>query len=141
MTRPWNASRNACRRATARARAKRPRPVRSIVRRTSGPCCQTTIHERCTTSCQDKGGAIFCDGQFINAASLENCAAELSAEISISLNVDIDIDTHVDTDGDGDTESVNCSFSPTSSSGAAFWIVAGLAGVSVLRRRRNRAQK
>ena len=99
--------------------------------------CQTTIRERCTTSCEDKGGAIFCDGQFINASNIDDCAAELSASLSIRLDVNLDIDTHVDTDVDGDTESVSCSFSPNSSSGAAFWLVACLAATALVRRRRS----
>jgi MYXO-CTERM domain-containing protein len=94
--------------------------------------CQTTIRERCTTSCEDKGGAIFCDGQFLNASNLDDCAAELSAELSVRL----DIDLRVDTDGDGDSDNISCAMDPTSSSNAALWLLAGIAGVAVIRRRR-----
>ena len=99
--------------------------------------CQTTIRERCTTSCEDKGGAIFCNGQFLNAAKLDDCASELSAKLSIKVDLDIDIDTQIDTNGDGESESVSCSFAPTSSSGAALWGVAGLAALGLMRRRRS----
>ena len=100
--------------------------------------CQTTIRERCTTSCEDKGGAIFCDGQFLNASNLDDCAAELSAELSVRVNIDVDIDTHVDTNGDGKSENISCAMDPTSSSNAALWLLAGIAGVAGVRRRRNR---
>lgn len=65
--------------------------------------CETEMVETCETECEDKGGAIFCDGQFVNASDVEACASELSAEIEI----DIDIQASVDIDingGDGDDE-------------------------------------
>jgi MYXO-CTERM domain-containing protein len=97
--------------------------------------CQTTIRERCTTSCEDKGGAIFCDGEFLNASNLESCAAELSAELSVTLDIDIDLDGSIDTDGDGDND-VSCAMDPRSSGNGGMWIAAALAGTALLRRRK-----
>jgi hypothetical protein len=62
--------------------------------------CQTTFREECHTDCTDKGGAIFCDGQFLKVSSLDDCAAELSSLLSISLDVSVDVDAQVDAIGD-----------------------------------------
>jgi MYXO-CTERM domain-containing protein len=98
--------------------------------------CQTTVVEKCRTDCRDKGGAIFCDGQFLNASNLEDCADELRAEISIDLDIDVDIDTSVDIDNDGDDD-VGCSFAPAGDTSGGL-TVAALAAFAALARRRRR---
>jgi MYXO-CTERM domain-containing protein len=99
--------------------------------------CQTTVREKCHTDCTDKGGAIFCDGQFVNAANLKDCAIDLSAQLSIDIDVSINVDTHVDTNGDGKTEEVGCAVrAPATPGSSVFWAVAGLFGVGLARRRR-----
>jgi predicted outer membrane repeat protein len=49
--------------------------------------CESELVEVCQTSCEDKGGAIFCDGQFINAADAKSCSAELKAKLKIDVAV------------------------------------------------------
>jgi len=58
--------------------------------------CEQKMVERCDTQCKDEGGAIFCDGQFVNADNVNNCADELAAKLSI----DIDLQATVQTAGD-----------------------------------------
>lgn len=50
--------------------------------------CEQKMVQQCETQCKDKGGAIFCDGQFVNAGDAHDCADELKAKV----NIDIDID-------------------------------------------------
>ena len=50
--------------------------------------CEVELVETCETKCMDEGGAIFCDGQFVNAANSRSCADELKAK----LNFDIDFE-------------------------------------------------
>jgi predicted outer membrane repeat protein len=52
--------------------------------------------EQCQTSCEDKGGAIFCDGQFVNAADVHDCADE----VRLKIKIDIDIDAALDEAGE-----------------------------------------
>jgi len=49
--------------------------------------CQTETVTTCETKCEQEGGAIFCDGQFVNAANAQDCADELKA----TFNFDIDV--------------------------------------------------
>jgi len=101
--------------------------------------CQTTIHEKCRTDCTDKGGAIFCNGEFLNADNLKDCAAELSAQLSISVDVSASIDTHIDTNGDGHSERASCSMgSPAAPKSNLLWLVPALFGIAAIRRRRAR---
>jgi MYXO-CTERM domain-containing protein len=102
--------------------------------------CQTVVREQCRTDCTDKGGAIFCDGQFLKVEDLDGCAADLSAQLSINLDVNVDatIDTHIDTDGDGDTET--CSLgAPAAPKSGALWVAVAVAGAALIRRRRANA--
>jgi hypothetical protein len=50
--------------------------------------CEQTLVEQCRTECMQQGGAIFCDGQFLNAQDVQSCADELSNEIQIDLQID-----------------------------------------------------
>jgi hypothetical protein len=43
--------------------------------------------EKCQTDCKQTGGAIFCDGQFLNADNVNSCADELSAKIKINVDI------------------------------------------------------
>jgi hypothetical protein len=50
--------------------------------------CEQQMVEQCKTSCTDKGGAIFCDGQFVNAANADRCADELYSKLSIQIDLE-----------------------------------------------------
>jgi MYXO-CTERM domain-containing protein len=101
--------------------------------------------EQCQTTCQQKGGAIFCDGQFVNAGNAESCADELRAKLSI----EIDIEATVDDVGDTIEEAASsakaeadsaCSVSSVGArSGSALAMLTPIAFFGLARwRRRNR---
>ncbi|MFT3926685.1 MAG: hypothetical protein QM778_29340 [Myxococcales bacterium] len=59
--------------------------------------CETELVTTCNTKCEDDGGAIFCDGQFVNAANAKDCAADLKAKFNFDINVHAAVDTVTDT--------------------------------------------
>jgi hypothetical protein len=65
--------------------------------------CEQKMVEHCDTECKDKGGAIFCDGQFVNASDVNSCADELRAK----LNINIDIQASVTAVGDQTKKTAN----------------------------------
>jgi MYXO-CTERM domain-containing protein len=115
--------------------------------------CQTQVYqdyeqrmvEQCDTECETTGGAIFCDGQFLNVTNIEDCAAELSAEIQIDVDLDIAADVDINPpkvnppkDDDGDSI-FNCAVSPASKGNlgdnVAWSLLGGLGALVALRRR------
>lgn len=66
--------------------------------------CETDTVETCETECETTGGAIFCDGQFLNATDVEECSAELAAEIDIHVEVELAVDVDVDVSGPRPTQ-------------------------------------
>ena len=48
--------------------------------------CETELVETCMTKCEDDGGAIFCDGQFVNAANARSCGAELKEQFDFNID-------------------------------------------------------
>lgn len=105
--------------------------------------CQTDTVNTCNTSCTDKGGAIFCDGQFLEASNLQDCADQLAAEFSFNIDVNIHATvngngTVTTTNSDGSkTTSSKCSYGPAPRNGAGMFVGALAAlGVVVARRRR-----
>ena len=48
--------------------------------------CETETIETCETKCMDEGGAIFCDGQFVNAKNSRSCADEIKAKLDIDID-------------------------------------------------------
>jgi MYXO-CTERM domain-containing protein len=104
--------------------------------------CETDTVNTCNTTCMNKGGALFCDGQFIDADDLQACADQLMTEFSFN----IDVTAHVAVNGNGTVTTTNsdgskttskCSFSPPTQgkNGMALGALA-LLGVVVARRRR-----
>ncbi|HKU37759.1 MAG TPA: hypothetical protein VJR89_06415 [Polyangiales bacterium] len=106
--------------------------------------CQEQMVQRCETECKDKGGAIFCDGQFINATTADDCADELRAK----LEIDIDIDATVTsvgksaeraTDDAKDAIDDACTVSGVGmTSGASLAWLTSIAGLALWRARRRR---
>jgi hypothetical protein len=77
--------------------------------------CEQQMVEQCNTECETTGGAIFCDGQFLNVTDVDDCAAELAAEIDIEVDLDIQADVDVDinppdtsNDNDDDDNDFSC---------------------------------
>ena len=93
--------------------------------------------EQCHTDCKDRGGAIFCDGQFLNVDSLDDCAAELSSKVSIDVDVSVDINAKVVSNG-ASKSTAGCSLG-AASPGTGSWaaVAAMLAGAVLIRRRRS----
>jgi len=101
--------------------------------------CQTDTVQTCNTTCKDKGGALVCDGQYIEASDLQACADQLASEFSFNIDVTAHAVATVTNNETGKKTSTKCSFSPPTrgGNGAALGAVAALA--LVLSRRRRRA--
>ncbi|MEI9936565.1 MAG: hypothetical protein WDO69_05005 [Pseudomonadota bacterium] len=100
--------------------------------------CQTDTVNTCNTTCKDKGGALFCDGQFIGTSDLQACANQLADE----FNFDIDVTVHaaVTATENNTKSSTKCSFSPPTRGGNGAMALGALAALGVvLSRRRRRA--
>jgi MYXO-CTERM domain-containing protein len=123
--------------------------------------CETEMVKTCETKCEDRGGAIFCDGQFLNSADVDDCAAELVDQLDIKVDLDVkvaadvDIDTKSDAKGSaakssdaksnndeslGDKVDHACSVSHVGAkrSGAAGLLLFGFGALFVARRKRAR---
>lgn len=100
--------------------------------------CETETVNTCNTTCKDKGGAIFCDGQYINASNLQSCADQLATEFSFNIDVAARAVAKTVDDCTGSNVSSKCSFGPPPNAGgvAAFGALATLGLVLGLRRRR-----
>ena len=48
--------------------------------------CEQKMVEKCETECKQTGGAIFCDGQFINAENADSCADQLKVSLDTSIH-------------------------------------------------------
>lgn len=101
--------------------------------------CQTETVNTCNTTCKDKGGALFCDGQYIAASNLQNCADQLASEFS--FNIQVAAKAVADTASDcADAASSKCSFSPPARGKGGVAALSALAVLGVvLSRRRRRA--
>jgi len=105
--------------------------------------CEQQMVEKCETTCRDKGGAIFCDGQFVNAANAESCADEVYSK----LRIEIDIDAAADDVGDAVEEAAGsvkaeadsiCSVTRVGSTSHVAWLFAPVAVLGLARLRRSR---
>jgi MYXO-CTERM domain-containing protein len=109
--------------------------------------CEQQMVEQCNTECETTGGAIFCDGQFLNVTDVDDCAAELAAEIDIEVDLDIQADVDVDinppssssNDDDDDENNFSCAVqggANPGSSGSAPTLLGLLGAVWAARRLR-----
>lgn len=113
--------------------------------------CEEEMVEQCMTDCEDSGGAIFCDGQFVNADNAESCADQVEELLSIEIDIEGAIsaaaDAAVDTandaaDATSDTadcvDEKACSISRVGAGhgAGAFWLLGPLGFALYLRRRR-----
>jgi hypothetical protein len=101
--------------------------------------CEADLKGGCETQCSDPKGALFCDGQYVDAANLDDCLAYLA-----SINITVDASGSVKcTNGNCNATgqaAVGCSTQPVGSApldvGAIATMVVGL-GFVVSRRRRS----
>jgi MYXO-CTERM domain-containing protein len=110
--------------------------------------CEQKMVEQCNTECKDKGGAIFCDGQFVNADNTQSCADELSAKLKINIDIDATLSSVGDS-AENAASSVSkkvdkaCSVAAVGgdSSQPALGMIASLFGLALWRVRRRRARR
>jgi hypothetical protein len=103
--------------------------------------CETDLQGGCEAQCTSPDGALFCDGQFIDASELRGCLDYLEGV----LKIDVEGYAYADGECSGNTcegeagAGVSCSASPAGASksglGALAGVIAGL-GLLVARRRR-----
>jgi hypothetical protein len=104
--------------------------------------CSSMLTGGCQTDCTEPKGALFCDGQYIQATNLDDCVAYLESQFK--LNIDYEASGHCDNvngcEGSA-SASVGCTAAPT---GSAPFDVAAIAAMAVgvgfaASRRRRRA--
>lgn len=103
--------------------------------------CETELVKTCETQCEEDGGAIFCDGQFLNAGNAKSCASELKAKLDIDIDVDVDVEGEVEgaIDTTKDKAKSICSVANIGASGGGYgFALFGLAGSVLLYVRRRR---
>jgi len=98
--------------------------------------CQTELTGGCETSCTEPTGGLFCDGQYVDATSLEACIAEIQS----SFDVTVDRSATAVCDDTGCTAtadvSAGCSAVPGTSNTDAGWLAfLGLPLLALFRRR------
>lgn len=99
--------------------------------------CRADLQGGCEAQCRKPEGAIFCDGQFIDAASVEDCVAAIQAIFKIEVYVDGSAMCEGNTcSAEGE---FGCSCTSSASGGdlslAAIFSL-GIAGLALRRRRR-----
>jgi MYXO-CTERM domain-containing protein len=101
--------------------------------------CSSELTGGCTTKCEEPEGALFCNGQYVEVTSLDDCIAYLKS--TLDFQVDYEASGHCDASGcEGEAEAnASCSAAPAGSAprdvGAIAAMVMGI-GLIVSRRRR-----
>lgn len=110
--------------------------------------CEQQMVERCQTQCKQTGGAIFCDGQFINASNVNSCADELRAKVKIDVNIKASVNaaankTKAAVNTASQKVSKACAVTNVGarSSGGALGALSGLAGLASWQKTRRRARR
>ena len=119
----------------------------SCVTQTNYDCdydCFAKLQGGCEVQCEDPSGAIFCNGQYVDAADVEACINEL-AEKGITVNVEARGEVTCDLNGctgDGSASAGICSVSNVGLDGAAAsGLSLGVLGIAIglgARRRNNK---
>ena len=115
--------------------------------------CEQKMVDKCQTECKDKGGALFCDGQFVDATDVRDCADEVKAKIKIDVDLEglaedtgeavdkaaRDVSKSVDKNVDVDSK---CSVTNVGATGSSTaWLALPLIGLSIWRARRRRTNQ
>ena len=101
--------------------------------------CQTETVNTCNTTCKDKGGAIFCDGQYIGASNLQACADQLATEFSFDIDVTAHAVATVTNNSNGSKTEAKCSFAPPTRGQGGAVALGALAALGIALSRRRRA--
>lgn len=99
--------------------------------------CYATIEGGCEASCTEPTGGLFCDGQYVDAASLEACVAELQSSLEVTVDRSATA-TCTDAGCEATAEvSAGCSAAPARSTSSHGWLaLLALPVVALFRRRR-----
>jgi hypothetical protein len=98
--------------------------------------CETMLTGGCEASCMEPTGGLFCDGQYVDASSLEMCIAEIQS--SLDITVDRSASAMCDETGCEATAeaSASCSATPGRTGDAGWLALLALPVVALFRRRR-----
>lgn len=106
--------------------------------------CSASISGGCTAQCTEPTGAIFCNGQYVDAEDVDQCIAFLAS----NFNIEVDVSGRVTCDETGCTGELtaNCGICSVGSNSntpenAALAFGVGLLGVSAAFARRRRSSK
>jgi hypothetical protein len=102
--------------------------------------CESDMQEACDVQCKRPEGVVLCDGQFVNAAEVEDCRQAIEA----ALNIDVKVKGSAEGECSGNEcsgeakGSVSCSLLPANSSlpDTGSWFAVGVAGALFVTRRR-----
>jgi hypothetical protein len=107
--------------------------------------CKTELVQHCEEECETTGGALYCDGQFLNVTELQACADQLHAELAIDVSVEIDVEVEctsseceVDSGGKAEGDAEGGCFSTIDPRGGlgGTLMALGIVGLHLVRRRR-----
>jgi hypothetical protein len=109
--------------------------------------CEATVTGGCKAQCTQPKGALFCDGQFVNASNLDDCVSSLVdlLHIQVSGSASSECDGgECSAEAQGQA-SASCSAAPNAGSnespigGSTLFAGVGLLGIAVARRKKNRS--
>lgn len=104
--------------------------------------CETELVETCKTTCEDEGGAIFCDGQFVNASNANTCASQLKATFDFDIDVKGSFSSTVDSTKKKSKQLCSVAYAGADGGGtgtaALFGLLAGALTLQRVRRQRAR---
>ena len=105
--------------------------------------CKTELVQKCEQECEQTGGSLFCEGQFLAASDLQACADQLHAELAISVDVDIDVEVKCvdgvcEGESDADVDAKGGCLSTIDAGGGlgGALMALGVVGLHLTRRRR-----
>ena len=107
--------------------------------------CKTRVQGGCEVACSRPDGALFCDGQYVEARELDECIAAIEAE----LDIEVEARGSASSDCSGNrcegnaegSASASCAMesgAPTAGAPGAMGLLLALAGVVGARLRRKR---
>ena len=102
--------------------------------------CEATVTGGCQAQCSQPKGALFCNGQFVNASDVSNCVDALkqllNIQVSGSASSSCDGGT-CEANAQG-TASAGCSAAPGEPIGGTFLLAGlGMMGIAISRRKKN----
>lgn len=105
--------------------------------------CKAELQGLCDVQCQRPEGALFCDGQFIDARSIDSCIQALEASLNIQVEGSADADCEGNTCEAKASGSASCAVAPgmdEPGQSSAWWGL-GAALFLLQRRRRTNAHR